>query len=127
MKRDVVALWLAARDPRVPYLAKVLSAVVAAYALSPLDLIPDFIPVVGYLDDLLLVPLGIWVAVRLVPPAVMAELRDRAAREPRFSSRLGLAIVVMSWFAALAAAAWLIWPIWRSPIPGNANLGQAHP
>jgi uncharacterized membrane protein YkvA (DUF1232 family) len=123
MKRDVIALWLAARDPRVPYLAKVLAAVVAAYALSPIDLIPDFIPLVGYLDDLLLVPLGIWVAVRLVPPAVMAELRDRAAREPIFSSRLGLVIVVMIWLAALAAAAWLTWPPWRAFGPGNTNPG----
>ena len=59
IKRDVVALWLAARDPRVPWFAKVLAGAVAAYALSPIDLIPDFIPVLGYLDDLLIVPLGI--------------------------------------------------------------------
>lgn len=66
IKRDVVALWLAARDPRVPVAAKIVSGIVAAYALSPIDLIPDFIPVIGYLDDVILVPLGILLAIRLI-------------------------------------------------------------
>src|ERR671913_456858 len=83
LKRDVVALWLAARDPRVPLLPKLLAGAVAAYALSPIDLIPDFIPVLGYLDDLLIVPLGIWAVVRLIPPALMAELRARAESSER--------------------------------------------
>lgn len=78
LKRDVLALWLAARDARVPWYAKVLSAAVAAYALSPIDLIPDFIPILGYLDDLLIVPLGIWAAVKLIPEPVMADLRLKA-------------------------------------------------
>src|SRR5918993_526417 len=75
LKRDVVALWLAARDPRVPLLPKLLAGAVAAYALSPIDLIPDFIPVLGYLDDLLIVPLGIWLVVWLIPAQVMGEYR----------------------------------------------------
>ncbi|MBX4420846.1 DUF1232 domain-containing protein, partial [Mycobacterium tuberculosis] len=66
IKRDVVALWIAARDPRTPTLAKVIAGFVAAYALSPIDLIPDFIPVVGYLDDLLIVPAGILLAIKLI-------------------------------------------------------------
>jgi uncharacterized membrane protein YkvA (DUF1232 family) len=78
VKRDVVALWIAARDSRTPALAKVVAAAVAAYALSPIDLIPDFVPVLGYLDDLVIVPLGIMWAVRLVPGTLMAEFRAAA-------------------------------------------------
>ena len=68
IKRDVVALWFAAKDPRTPWCARAVAAVVAAYALSPIDLIPDFIPVAGYLGDLLIVPLGILLAIRMIPP-----------------------------------------------------------
>ena len=81
IKRDVVALWLAARDPRVPWHAKVAAGAVAAYALSPINLIPDFIPVLGLLDDIIIVPLGILLVVRLIPAALMDELRQQAARE----------------------------------------------
>ena len=104
IKRDVVALWLAARDPRVPWYAKALAAVVAAYALSPIDLIPDFIPVLGYLDDVILVPAGILLAVRLIPPEVMADLRRQAEVERRPVSRIGAAVVILMWIAAIAAA-----------------------
>lgn len=100
IKRDVVALWLAARDARVPRAAKWMAAAVAAYALSPIDLIPDFVPVLGYLDDLLIVPGGIWLAVRMIAPEVMAELRLRAEGRGRPSSRAGLLIVVTLWAAA---------------------------
>jgi uncharacterized membrane protein YkvA (DUF1232 family) len=75
VKRDVVALYLAARDPRTPLIAKLVAAGVAAYALSPIDLIPDFIPVLGYLDELVILPLGILLVVRLIPPELMAEFR----------------------------------------------------
>src|ERR1700742_411421 len=78
IKRDAHALYLAARDPRVPWYAKALALAVAAYALSPIDLIPDFVPVLGYLDDLIIVPLGIALVVWLVPPEVMAEHRASA-------------------------------------------------
>ena len=80
VKRDVLVVYLVARDSRVPWPVKVLAAAVAAYALSPIDLIPDFIPVVGYLDDLVIVPLGILAVVKLVPAEVLAELRKEAAR-----------------------------------------------
>ena len=107
LKGDVVALWLAARDPRVPWYAKALAGAVAAYALSPIDLIPDVIPVIGYLDDLLIVPLGIWLAVRLVPPALMAEFREEAARrEGKPKSYAAAAFVALVWIAAAAGLAW---------------------
>ena len=79
IKRDVVAVWFAARDPLAPVLARLLALAVAAYALSPVDLIPDFIPVLGYLDDLLIVPLGLMLVIRLLPPDVLALARGRAA------------------------------------------------
>ena len=108
--RDVLALWLAARDPRVPWIAKAVAAVVAAYALSPIDLIPDFIPVIGYLDDLVLVPLGILLAVRLVPPELMAEFRAAAAERARPVSRAGAMIIVAIWIACIAIISWIAWP-----------------
>ena len=77
LKREVQALILAARDPRTPWYAKWLVAGVVAYALSPIDLIPDFIPVLGLLDDLIIVPLGIVIAIRLIPAQVLAECRAR--------------------------------------------------
>ena len=104
LKRDAVALWLAARDVRVPLHAKALAAAVAAYALSPIDLIPDFIPILGYVDDLLILPLGIWAAVKLVPEAVMADLRRRAEALQRPVSKAGLAAVLIVWLAAAAIA-----------------------
>jgi uncharacterized membrane protein YkvA (DUF1232 family) len=102
LKRDIVALWLAARDRRVPWYAKAVAGGVAAYALSPIDLIPDFIPVLGYLDDLLIVPLGIMLAVRLIPSDVMAELRvEAAARLERPSSRAGLIVILAIWVCCI--------------------------
>lgn len=109
IKRDVVALWFAARDPRVPWYAKAVAAAVAAYALSPIDLIPDFIPILGYLDDLIIVPLGIVLAVRMIPERVMTELRSMAASRDAPVSRTGMAFVVIAWIAAAAALVWLAW------------------
>lgn len=108
--RDVVALWLAARDRRVPWSAKIVAGAVAAYALSPIDLIPDVIPVLGYLDDLIIVPLGILWAVRLVPAPLMREFRVAAARYARPTSYAGLAVVVMIWLAAAVLVGWYVWP-----------------
>ena len=108
LKRDVLALWLAARDPRVPLLAKLMAGTVAAYALSPIDLIPDFIPVLGYLDDLLIVPAGNWLVVRLIPTDVLDDLRTKAEGQARPISRLGLVLVLAIWLAALAA----VWRNW---------------
>ena len=110
LKRDVIALWLAARDPRVPWYAKALSAAVAAYALSPIDLIPDFIPILGYLDDLLIVPLGIWAAVKLIPEPIMADLRAKALEHRKPTSKAGLVAVIFIWFAAIAVTVWFYWP-----------------
>jgi len=111
IKRDVVAIWIAARDPRVPWYAKVLAAAVAAYALSPIDLIPDFIPVLGYLDDLVIVPLGILLAVKLIPPPLMREFREAAIRrEARPASVIGMVAIVLIWLAAAAWLAWMFWP-----------------
>jgi uncharacterized membrane protein YkvA (DUF1232 family) len=107
IKRDVHALYLASRDPRTPWYAKALAIVVAGYALSPIDLIPDFIPVLGYLDDVILVPLGIWGVVKLIPPQVMAESRAAAAAvADRPISRTAAAIIIVIWIAALAWAGW---------------------
>ena len=92
IRRDVHALWLAARDPRTPWYARALAMALAAYALSPIDLIPDFVPLLGYLDDAILLPVGILVVIRLIPAEIMAECRDRAAEaaaRPRPSSRSG--------------------------------------
>lgn len=100
LRRDVTALWLAARDPRVPLVAKLVAATVAAYALSPIDLIPDFIPVLGLLDDLLLLPLGIWLAVRLIPQPLMAEFRRAAEERSRPRSTAGRFLVLLAWLAA---------------------------
>jgi uncharacterized membrane protein YkvA (DUF1232 family) len=111
IKQDVVALWLAARDPRVPWYAKAAAALVAAYALSPIDLIPDFIPVLGYLDDLILVPLGILLVVKLVPAPLMQEFRSEAARrEHRPTSNAGAFLVVALWVAGAVFLIWLLWP-----------------
>ena len=107
LKRDVVALHLAARDPRTPRAARILALAVLAYALSPLVLIPDFIPVLGQLDDVILVPLGIWLVVRMIPHEVFADARARAQdveRLPR--SRTGAMAIITLWVAGLAACLW---------------------
>jgi uncharacterized membrane protein YkvA (DUF1232 family) len=109
IKRDTVAVWLAARDPRVPWYAKLLAGAVAAYALSPIDLIPDFIPVLGYLDDMVIVPVGILLTVRLIPSGLMTEFRAEAARrEGRPTSTVGAVAIGCLWVAALAIAAWWV-------------------
>ena len=111
VKRDVVALFLAARDARTPWYAKAMAGLVAAYALSPLDLIPDFIPIIGYLDDLVIVPLGIWIVVKLVPADLMREFRAEAARmEAKPVSRTGALIVVALWIVSAALLLWWFWP-----------------
>ncbi len=109
LKRDVHALYLASRDPRVPWYAKALAVAVAAYALSPIDLIPDFIPVLGHLDDLIIVPLGIALVIRLIPPAIMSEHRDlAAAAQERPISLAGAAVIVLIWIVALTLTGWFL-------------------
>ncbi len=108
LKTEVIALYLAARHPLTPWYAKLLMALIVAYALSPIDLIPDFIPVLGLVDDIILLPLGIALAVKMIPADVMAECRERAARQPpdvTRAGRVGAAIVVLLWLALIVAAA----------------------
>ena len=98
LKRDTHAVWLAARDPRTPWYAKALGVAIAAYALSPIDLIPDFIPVLGLLDDLLIVPLGLWLTLKLIPPEVMITHRAAAeAAADRPVSRVAAVVVIAIW------------------------------
>lgn len=108
VKRDAVTLWFAARHPLTPWHAKALGVFVVAYALSPIDLIPDFIPVLGYLDDVILLPALIWLAVRMLPAAVLAESRAQADEWMRVhgkkpTSRAGMVLVVALWIAASVA------------------------
>src|SRR5688572_4248768 len=111
LKRDVVAIWIAARDPRVPWYAKAMAGAVAAYALSPIDLIPDFIPILGYLDDLLIVPLAILLVVKLVPAELMTEFRIEATRRAvRPRSIAGLILIAGN----LAGSPW-----WRPGFSGS--------
>jgi len=103
------AAWLAARDPRVPWLARVLAIAVAAYALSPIDLIPDFIPVLGWLDDLIIVPLGLLAVRRLIPSPLWAELHGAAeAASERPSSRTGMAFILLLWAGLLYIVYWSV-------------------
>jgi uncharacterized membrane protein YkvA (DUF1232 family) len=109
LKRDVAALVIAVRDPRTPLLARLVAALVVAYALSPIDLIPDFVPVLGYLDDLIIVPLGLALVLRLVPPALMDEYRCCADLRPVSRlSRVGAVVVVAAWIA-LGMLLWRYW------------------
>jgi len=95
LKRDTYALYLACRDPRVPWYAKLLAGGVVAYLFSPIDLIPDFIPVIGFLDDLIVVPLGIGLVLKLVPPQVMLDCRAQAAQEHSRPTNWPMAIIIV--------------------------------
>jgi uncharacterized membrane protein YkvA (DUF1232 family) len=110
LKREVYALYFACRDARVPWYAKALAVGLVAYALSPIDLIPDFIPVIGLLDELVLLPLGVMAVRAMVPDNVMADCRTKAAElETKPSSWMGAALIVSIWLAlALAAVLWLL-------------------
>lgn len=120
LKRNVHALYLAGRHPRVPLLSKVVIGLVVAYALSPIDLIPDFIPVLGYLDDLLLLPLGIWLAVRLIPGDVWRECQLQAtAQQANLPHSRGTAVVIAAIW--LLAAGWLLLWVLRQ---AGAGIGR---
>lgn len=116
LKREVHALSLAYLDPRTPWYAKAFLALLVGYALSPIDLIPDFIPVLGYLDDLVLIPAGVVLVRRMVPPEVLVECRARAAANPIRLSRknwVAAVVIVLIWILSLALAAWLLWRLLR--------------
>src|SRR5574341_376434 len=105
LKAEAFALYLAARDPRTPWYARLLVAGIIAYAFSPLDLIPDFVPILGYLDDLILLPLGIWLTIRMIPPAVLDESRARAEielRGRRPTNRAAAVVIILLWAGSIA-------------------------
>jgi uncharacterized membrane protein YkvA (DUF1232 family) len=121
LSRDGHAVYLAARDPRVPWHVRILAITVAGYALSPIDLIPDFIPVVGYLDDLIILPLGIWLVIALMPEDVMAECRSQAAAAGiRPVSRTGMIAIVAIWIVASLLMGWAGYFYWN-------RSGEARP
>jgi len=104
----VHAIYRAARDPRVPWYAKALAFCIAGYALSPIDLIPDFVPILGYVDDVIIVPLGILAVVKLIPPEIMAEHRAlAAAAQDRPVSRTAAMVIGIVWAACIALTGWL--------------------
>ena len=109
LRREVMTLWFACRDPRTPRYARVLTMLIVAYALSPIDLIPDFIPVLGYLDDLILLPVGIYLVLKLVPAEALADARARAqswveSRQPKPRNWVAAAVIVLVWVLVLWAA-----------------------
>jgi uncharacterized membrane protein YkvA (DUF1232 family) len=109
LKIEIYALYLAYRDPRVPWYARVFAALVVGYAFSPIDLIPDVIPVLGYLDDLLVVPLGIALAIRMIPSPVLAECREVARNaKDRPVNKVAAVVVVAIWMALAVSAVWLV-------------------
>lgn len=105
MRKEATAVALAMRHPATPWYAKALGAIVVAYALSPVDLVPDFIPVLGVLDDLLLLPLGIAIIVRLTPKRVMDECREKASQAPLVARSVGIVLVLAAWVIALGTLA----------------------
>jgi uncharacterized membrane protein YkvA (DUF1232 family) len=111
LKKEALAIYIAARDPRTPWYAKALVFFVVAHTFSPIDLIPDFIPVLGYLDDLIITPGGLWLAIRLIPPEVLAEARATAAARGAESSvgKVGAVIIVLVWIAVAAGIVYLVW------------------
>lgn len=113
LRRQALTVWFAARDPRTPRRCRWLALGVAAYAFSPIDLIPDFIPVLGLLDDLLLVPLGVWLVLRCLPAPVLEAARERAhAASERPVGRGAAVAIVTSWLALAALASWGAWRLW---------------
>jgi uncharacterized membrane protein YkvA (DUF1232 family) len=113
LKNNTYALYLASRDTRVPLPAKIIIGLVLAYALSPIDLIPDFIPVIGYLDDLVLLPLGIWLAIRLIPRGVWRECQVSAVEQMTKLpvNRQASVVIILIWILAIVGFALWIWSL----------------
>jgi uncharacterized membrane protein YkvA (DUF1232 family) len=114
LKREVYALYYAYKHPRVPWYAKLVAVCVVAYAFSPIDLIPDLVPILGYLDDLVLVPLGIALVLRLIPDDVLAECRRQAEqRQGRPVNWIAAGVIVAIWIGAAAAVGYFAWRAFR--------------
>lgn len=116
LKAETYALYIAYRDPRVPWYAKALAAFVVAHTFSPIDLIPDFIPVLGYLDDLIITPLGLALAIRMIPPEVMTEAREQAKtrmEQGKIVSRAGMFIVITIWLLGLILAIIVFYKVFK--------------
>ena len=124
LKREILALYFVGRDPRTPRHVKILIALVVGYALSPIDLIPDFIPILGYVDDLILLPLGIWLAIRLTPPAIFQAARAKAAlaEQPPPDWRAA-AVIVLLWLAAVTLVGHFALAKFSVDGAGDAALG----
>lgn len=110
LKGDIVALWFAYRHPQTPWYAKLIAVLIVAYAFSPIDLIPDFIPVLGFIDDAILLPVGIWIALKLIPAMILTEARAKAqawldARKPKPQNVVAAVVIVLLWIVL----AWLLW------------------
>jgi uncharacterized membrane protein YkvA (DUF1232 family) len=117
LEKEVIAIYLAYRDPRVPWYARLFAALVVAYAFSPIDLIPDPIPVLGYLDDLVIVPLGVWLVLKMIPPQVMVECRLKAQEQldqGKPVSWVGAVIIAILWLITAALLVWLFWRWWKT-------------
>lgn len=124
LKRDVMTLWFALKHPDTPWYARALAAVITAYALSPIDLIPDFIPVLGYLDDLIIVPAGVWLLLKIVPENVVVDSRAKSEKwllekkgKPR--SYVGLSVVLILW----VLAAWALYQMFAPSLIGGLMAG----
>lgn len=118
LKKETFTLYLACRHPRVPWYAKALALLVVGYALSPIDLIPDFVPVLGYLDDLVLIPLGIMLVIRLIPEEVFAECRRQSegiVGQATRVAKIAAAVIVAIWILTAALVAWLVIRAVNSP------------
>lgn len=116
LEEQALAIWIAAQDPRMPWSAQLMALLATAYAFSPIDLIPDAVPVLGLLDDLILVPLGLWLALRMTPPDVLADARAEAARrldEGVPVSHTAAVVIVGLWVLSVAGLVWWAWSAWN--------------
>lgn len=114
IKNNIVALYLASSNPAVSIFPRILIVIIVAYALSPIDLIPDFIPVIGYLDDLVILPLGIWLVIRLIPVEVWKQCLNKARTQSQAlpQNRVAAIVIVIIWIVAMAGLSWWLWNVY---------------
>jgi uncharacterized membrane protein YkvA (DUF1232 family) len=122
LQRDTMAIWFAAKDRRTPWYARAMAIFVTSYALSPIDLVPDFIPVLGYLDDLVLIPAGIALTLKLIPAMVMVDARIKAeASLAKPVTRWMTLLIVLAWVAFGALIIWLVLPLFKN----QSTIGES--